>query len=365
MSAVTHEKALAPTREDRQRKINALSIGGRMLSPEQVNLLKTQICRGASDDELAYFVTVCGRTGLDPFVKQIHWVMRYDSKLGRDVGAVQIGIDGFRLIAQRSGKYAGQDTPQWCAEDGVWRDVWFDEHPPAAARVAVYRTDVERPTVGIARWKSYVQTYKDKQTGARVPNSMWERMDAEQLAKCAEAQALRKAFPQDLANLYTTDELREIEGPRDLRYSNGLSAEAAKSSAAAIDEAIEEEDAPPTESPAPKPDPRRGVGVSKPAPEEPKASEPPDSLLDVETFLGTCGTATKALGRTLIKEAPKGSHNYWFVDQEIITETLVEGESPGSVHLSGPDGQMVPDDRLERLHMGLQSRLEALAKRTA
>jgi phage recombination protein Bet len=179
---------------------------------EQIQLLKDTVCKGATNAELALFKQVCISKRLDPFAKQIHAVKRWDSTTNREIMSFQTGIDGYRLIAERSGKYAGQDPPMWCGPDGIWKDIWLDKNPPFAARAVVHRHGFTAPMVRVARWSAYVQTKKDGN-----PNQMWAKMGPEQLFKCAEAVTLRAAFPEELAGLHTREEMGQAENEEPTR----------------------------------------------------------------------------------------------------------------------------------------------------
>ena len=180
---------------------------------DQLELLKRTIAKGTTDDEFALFMNTARRLGLDPFAKQIYCVKRYSKKEQREVMSIQVSIDGYRVTASRTGESDGQDGPYWCGPDGVWKDVWLDEKEPAAAKVLVYRKGSSRPFTGVAAYASYVQT--DSNGNA---NQMWSRGPDFMIAKCAEAIALRKAFPAELGGTLTPE---EADVPADISPSFG------------------------------------------------------------------------------------------------------------------------------------------------
>ena len=252
-------------------------------TPEQLAVIKNTVARGASDTELALFSMICGRTGLDPFTRQIYLIQRRVQEEGqwKTVMTPQTGIDGYRVIAERTGKYAGQDAPLF----------EYKAERLNAATVAVYRTDFPRPLVATAFWDEYVQTNTQGE-----PIRMWKKMPHNQLAKCAEALALRKAFPQDLSGIYTHEEMEQADTPEAPTVD---SEETIESHEPLLPSAIAEE-VPPTEVPLVATIPKRQIGK---ADIKWFASE-------MESHAMSSGEVAQALGMTLagwLKANPAGT----------------------------------------------------------
>ena len=166
---------------------------------KQIAALKQVGLENVPKPELAVFLHYCQRTGLDPFARQIYMIARAGKY------TIQASIDGLRIVAQRSNEYAGQTPTYWCGTDGVWKDVWLESTPPVAAKVGVYRKGFSEALWAIAKFESYAVAYNGKVSG------LWAKMPDLMIAKCAEALALRKAFPQDLSGIYTNDEMAQAE----------------------------------------------------------------------------------------------------------------------------------------------------------
>lgn len=178
----------------------------RKFTPEEIALIHRTYMEGAKADDVALFVATCERTGLDPFARQIMPSSRNTRKNDQWVTLWTwlVTIDGLRKIAVDSGDYEGQEGPYWCGKDGIWKEIWTESGPCFAAKVLVHRKGFRTGLSGIAKYESYVQKKKDGQ-----PNQVWQNLGDHMTAKCAEALALRRAYPNEMAGLYTSDEMAQ------------------------------------------------------------------------------------------------------------------------------------------------------------
>src|SRR6185436_500155 len=147
------EKVEPTKAEEKEVKVIERIIENREIAPHdafgklnraQVELIKRTIAKGANDDELKLFISVCHGLQLSPFSKQVHLVPRWDSKLGKDVRQIQVGIDGFRATAEKTGKYAGNDDAVFDGEQVIEYTVGEKKDKktvtaPNKATVTVYK----------------------------------------------------------------------------------------------------------------------------------------------------------------------------------------------------------------------------------
>lgn len=180
------------------------------LNRDQVELIKRTIAKGASDDELQLFLQVAKKHRLDPFTRQLHLIPRWNKELentdgskGGFVRTIQIGIDGYRQMASRYSDFGSVSKAIY----GV--DQKCPNKPsltvPSSAEIRVYKKGLAEPSVGEAKWSEFAPVDIDDKVAF-----MWRKMPYHMLAKCAEALALRKAYP-DLADIYTKEEMQQGE----------------------------------------------------------------------------------------------------------------------------------------------------------
>ncbi len=166
-------------------------------TPDKIQLLKNTICPKSTDNELELFMYVCRKLGLDPFLKQIHPVKRWNSALKAESMTIQVGIDGYRLIAERTGKYAPGKSPDF--------EYKNEKVYSSTAYVKKFAGGTWHDISATAYYDEYVCTNKDG-----TPMAMWRKPHI-MLAKCAEALALRKAFPGELSGTYTDEEMAQAD----------------------------------------------------------------------------------------------------------------------------------------------------------
>ena len=159
-------------------------------SDDQIDLLKRTVARGLTDNEFAFLVALSKRRQLDLFAHQLYGVKRGDEM------TPQTGIDGYRLMAARSRCYAGSDKAVFSGTPGT---TGF------SAEVTVYRmTDGQRcPFTAEVYWEEFCPDGKNNN------DRMWRKMPRVMLAKCGEAAALRKAFPEEVSGIYIHEEMEQ------------------------------------------------------------------------------------------------------------------------------------------------------------
>lgn len=198
------------------------------LTQEKRELIKKTVARGLNDLQFEFLMNVAQARGLDPMLNQIHGIIRGGTL------TIQVAIDGLRLIAERTGLYAGQDEPLF-----EWND---DSKYPTLCKVTVHKIVAGQrvPFVGVARWEEFFPGEK--------MGHMWKKMPTIMLAKTAEAQALRKAFPSDMSGLYVKEEMaleREAKEPsrKAQELTERFSSEEPKETPEYIDLEMESDDA--------------------------------------------------------------------------------------------------------------------------
>jgi len=151
------------------------------------------------------FARVCYEKNLSPFSKQIHLIARKDTRNNTTRYTHQTAIDGFRAIADRTGKYAGNDD--YLFDDGLteYQIISQGKKKPQTATATIYKIvgGVRCSFSATARWEEY---YPGGNMGF-----MWDKMPFLMLGKCAESLALRKAFPENLSGIYSNDEMMQAD----------------------------------------------------------------------------------------------------------------------------------------------------------
>lgn len=170
--------------------------------------LKSSLYPGASDASVDLVLSYCRAAGLDPMQKPVHIVPMWDSKARETRDVVMPGIGLYRTNAARTGEFAGMSEPEFgpmVTERIGTRDVTF----PEWCRVTVSR---QLPSGYVAQFTAveyWIENYaiKGGKDQDQSPNAMWSKRVRGQLAKCAQAQALRMAFPEAVGAAPTAEEM--------------------------------------------------------------------------------------------------------------------------------------------------------------
>lgn len=300
----------------------------RPFTDQQIQTLKNTICRGATDAELEMFTFACQETGLDPFLKQI-WAIPRNVKVSKrgepdryeQQMAIQIGIDGYRVMrdrirdAQGVPLFEGMEGPQWSPNGKDWYD--FPDDAAAFARVAIWRRGIPRAFTATCRMDAY-----------RQQTPLWDSMAPEQLAKCAEALALRRAFPAEMSKMTTI--VGEAIAGQDLDddIAAAIDAESRVVPSAFASTTVTPEAMPDEEAQAPKPQPTAAQSTPAPAKqgsETPAAQKTPPAPRQApaapkaETPWAAEGPA-QAIARILSEISQStGREHYGVVAKDLVT----------------------------------------------
>lgn len=155
-------------------------------------------------EEMLYYAQTCQATGLNPAKREIYAIYRKVD--GVPKLTIQAGIDGMRMVAERSGNYGGSKEPEftYSEENKIFvSDFGKQKLVPNTAKVTVVKVIQGHliETTRTAQWDDYYP-------GDGAKGQMYRKFPEVMLAKCAEAQALRVAFP-NLGKVYEEAEIAE------------------------------------------------------------------------------------------------------------------------------------------------------------
>lgn len=216
------------------------------------NALRSTIYPGASADSIIMAVDYCKARGLDIMLKPVHLVpmqvkdAQSNQKAWRDVPMPGIGM--YRIQASRSGDEAGHDEPEFGpAIQGEFSGTDWQGNPitvkvtyPEWCKYTVHKVIGGRVVAYTAK-EFWLENYATQSAKTEAPNAMWKKRPYAQLAKCAEAQALRKGWPE-IGQQPTAEEMEGKHFEQDMGMAQRVS-EPAKAQAAEPElPAMQEED---------------------------------------------------------------------------------------------------------------------------
>lgn len=206
--------------------------GMQISEPELMQVLKNSLYPGAQDESIKMVLGYCKASGLDPMQKPCHIVPIWDSKSKSMRDVIMPGIGLYRIQASRSGQYAGVGEPEFGEDVSETLSGVFFSYPKWC-KVTVKRMMNNGSIAEYSATEYWKENYavKGGQEKSIAPNAMWLKRPYGQIAKCAEAQALRKAFPE-IGSQPTAD---EMEGKYDEIEINPAQTPAPKTEAKALE----------------------------------------------------------------------------------------------------------------------------------
>lgn len=193
-------------------------------TPAQLDLVKRTVAADCNHDEFSLFVEVCKRVGLDPFRKQIYAMVYSKDKPDKRKLSIITGIDGFRAVAARNQDYRPDDAEPVITYSDDLKDPVTNPLGIEKAVVRAFKLAPNgewHPVVGVAYWDEFAPVEEiweySQEAGKRQPSGKfklggnWVRMGRIMIVKCAEAQALRKGWPEDLSGVYAPEELARAD----------------------------------------------------------------------------------------------------------------------------------------------------------
>lgn len=208
----------------------------RSYSDSQLALIRRTVAKDCNGDEFSLFIEICKQQGLDPFKKQIYAQVYNKDKADKRQLVIVTSIDGYRAKAQRSGDYRPAEDGTQFEVDPAAKDAESNPAGLVRAIVKVFKFGPDKqwyPVAGEARWDEFApldyaeydwvdtgEVWEDsgKPKKKRIPKGKrvlkegnWRNMPYVMLGKCAEAQALRRGWPEDMSGLYVQEEMEKVQ----------------------------------------------------------------------------------------------------------------------------------------------------------
>ena len=186
-----------------------------------IALIRRTVAADTTDDEFNVFINMCARLGLDPLRRQAYALVYSKDNAKRRKMSIIVGIDGFRAVAARTGCYRpDDDEPKYELDESQKGPANPLGLVKATVKIFQHSHGAWFPVSGTAYWSEFAPIKEEwvendegkrRPTGKKAPEGKWATMPRLMLAKCAEAQALRKAWPDDFSNVYAPEEMDQAQ----------------------------------------------------------------------------------------------------------------------------------------------------------